>query len=126
MKLFFFFSSRRRHTRWNCDWSSDVCSSDLASAVDVALRDLRSRHPEIPIVLGGAAVGGGLPTAREGMKVLERIDESLDAVLVEVGARAVCPLAAQASVVASVKEPVRDCLVSVVGALNVGVSAGDV
>src|SRR6266568_6174777 len=27
----FFFSSRRRHTRWNCDWSSDVCSSDLAS-----------------------------------------------------------------------------------------------
>src|SRR5689334_24629163 len=21
----FFFSSRRRHTRWNCDWSSDVC-----------------------------------------------------------------------------------------------------
>src|SRR6266481_4923207 len=27
--MFFFFSSRRRHTRWNCDWSSDVCSSDL-------------------------------------------------------------------------------------------------
>src|SRR5579862_9145649 len=29
MIVFFFFSSRRRHTRWNCDWSSDVCSSDL-------------------------------------------------------------------------------------------------
>src|SRR5689334_24767570 len=28
--FFFFFSSRRRHTRWNCDWSSDVCSSDLS------------------------------------------------------------------------------------------------
>src|SRR5256886_8297134 len=27
---FFFFSSRRRHTRFDCDWSSDVCSSDLA------------------------------------------------------------------------------------------------
>src|SRR5712692_11221325 len=27
--FYFFFSSRRRHTRWNCDWSSDVCSSDL-------------------------------------------------------------------------------------------------
>src|SRR5688572_31130096 len=26
---FFFFSSRRRHTRFDCDWSSDVCSSDL-------------------------------------------------------------------------------------------------
>src|SRR5207237_5435753 len=25
----FFFSSRRRHTRFKCDWSSDVCSSDL-------------------------------------------------------------------------------------------------
>src|SRR5437870_273353 len=28
--MFFFFSSRRRHTRWPRDWSSDVCSSDLA------------------------------------------------------------------------------------------------
>src|SRR6266853_534672 len=27
----FFFSSRRRHTRFDCDWSSDVCSSDLGS-----------------------------------------------------------------------------------------------
>src|SRR5688572_32902223 len=32
MCFFFFFSSRRRHTRFDCDWSSDVCSSDLASA----------------------------------------------------------------------------------------------
>src|SRR2546430_2861730 len=29
MVYFFFFSSRRRHTRFDCDWSSDVCSSDL-------------------------------------------------------------------------------------------------
>src|SRR2546430_9177794 len=28
--FFFFFSSRRRHTRFDCDWSSDVCSSDLS------------------------------------------------------------------------------------------------
>src|SRR5256886_16864097 len=28
----FFFSSRRRHTRFDCDWSSDVCSSDLVTA----------------------------------------------------------------------------------------------
>src|SRR2546430_10895088 len=27
--FYFFFSSRRRHTRFDCDWSSDVCSSDL-------------------------------------------------------------------------------------------------
>src|SRR6266481_8376325 len=31
--VFFFFSSRRRHTRWNCDWSSDVCSSDLVGSL---------------------------------------------------------------------------------------------
>src|SRR2546427_7394328 len=31
-EFFFFFSSRRRHTRFDCDWSSDVCSSDLASS----------------------------------------------------------------------------------------------
>src|SRR6267142_6470478 len=30
MVFFFFFSSRGRHTRLTCDWSSDVCSSDLA------------------------------------------------------------------------------------------------
>src|SRR5690348_17912601 len=29
LRVGFFFSSRRRHTRWTGDWSSDVCSSDL-------------------------------------------------------------------------------------------------
>src|SRR5207253_6352691 len=29
VRSFFFFSGRRRHTRWPRDWSSDVCSSDL-------------------------------------------------------------------------------------------------
>src|SRR5260221_14045340 len=33
MSYVFFFSSRRRHTRSLCDWSSDVCSSDLAMEV---------------------------------------------------------------------------------------------
>src|SRR5690349_24450875 len=46
---FFFFSSRRRHTRSLRDWSSDVCSSDLgearevAAALDVELRLPRTR-----------------------------------------------------------------------------------
>src|SRR5690242_21076764 len=35
---FFFFSSRRRHTRLTCDWSSDVCSSDLFGAAEHAVR----------------------------------------------------------------------------------------
>src|SRR5439155_6736413 len=48
--LSFFFSSRRRHTRWPRDWSSDVCSSDLV-------------HQALPVArfLGAHAVehGGG-------------------------------------------------------------------
>src|SRR3989454_9431242 len=32
--IFFFFSSRRRHTRLQGDWSSDVCSSDLLWSVE--------------------------------------------------------------------------------------------
>src|SRR5689334_23392191 len=46
--FFFFFSSRRRHTRWNCDWSSDVCSSDLDAVRDrgaSTARDLDSGAP---------------------------------------------------------------------------------
>src|SRR2546427_2560690 len=33
----FFFSSRRRHTRFDCDWSSDVCSSDLKAGLVVSV-----------------------------------------------------------------------------------------
>src|SRR2546430_6912735 len=40
--LFFFFSSRRRHTIFDCDWSSDVCSSNL-SFVASYLHDAHSR-----------------------------------------------------------------------------------
>src|SRR5438876_8530791 len=35
MNVYFFFSSRRRHTRWTGDWSSDVCSSDLDQAAEL-------------------------------------------------------------------------------------------
>src|SRR5689334_25250192 len=41
--IIFFLSSRRRHTSWNCDWSSDVCSSDLGPRPR-ALRDLDVRR----------------------------------------------------------------------------------
>src|SRR2546430_10958393 len=36
-RFFFFFSSRRRHTRFDCDWSSDVCSSDLQATETVTV-----------------------------------------------------------------------------------------
>src|SRR2546427_12008680 len=38
----FFFSSRRRHTRFDCDWSSDVCSSDLKKDLPVVM----TRYPD--------------------------------------------------------------------------------
>src|SRR2546421_4264006 len=48
--LFFFFSSRRRHTRSDRDWSSDVCSSDLISRVVPSLGPSR-----VVLVSGGAS-----------------------------------------------------------------------
>src|SRR5690606_40566988 len=42
VKIFlFFFSSRRRHTRFSRDWSSDVCSSDLKDLVDPIFKFFR-------------------------------------------------------------------------------------
>src|SRR5256884_5984875 len=40
VRMFFFFSSRRRHTRCSRDWSSDVCSSDLGFDVLYACQDV--------------------------------------------------------------------------------------
>src|SRR5438876_9054110 len=40
--MIFFFSSRRRHTRWTGDWSSDVCSSDLLRGKKAELEQLRT------------------------------------------------------------------------------------
>src|SRR5260370_11716749 len=55
---FFFFSSRRRHTRFKCDWSSDVCSSDLDTCADAsgAPQDLPATPARAP---GSAARAPG-------------------------------------------------------------------
>src|SRR2546429_4856772 len=46
--MFFFFSSRRRHTRCSRDWSSDVCSSDLVHDDAFAVREHQSvGRPEV-------------------------------------------------------------------------------
>src|SRR3712207_6626126 len=44
-RYFFFFSSRRRHTRYWRDWSSDVCSSDLSEGV-ISNRELYGKNAE--------------------------------------------------------------------------------
>src|SRR5690625_473077 len=48
VKIFFFFSRRRRHTRWPRDWSSDVCSSDLAARSSCGLHLWRKTPRQSP------------------------------------------------------------------------------
>src|SRR5712691_12407597 len=48
--FFFFFSSRRRHTRFDCDWSSDVCSSDLLDREHVLELAVVALRPEVVAV----------------------------------------------------------------------------
>src|SRR5690606_39799640 len=55
--LVFFFSSRRRHTRFSRDWSSDVCSSDLHHPL--------TRHLPSQPALRAHRVGGGRPRVQQ-------------------------------------------------------------
>src|SRR3712207_8021165 len=80
--LFFFFSSRRRHTRYWRDWSSDVCSSDLISINDRPFAGLALQPhtgagwPIIFLLMGGTVRGipiWALPLA--GMVVVTRSEE---------------------------------------------------
>src|SRR2546430_3846263 len=58
MVSFFLFSSRRRHTRFDCDWSSDVCSSDLPGRKDGgAGPHLTSCGVTVVCALWAAAIG---------------------------------------------------------------------
>src|SRR2546430_10181138 len=69
--FFFFFSSRRRHTRFDCDWSSDVCSSDLGGASRALYEPVIQRLRELSsaglVMTGereeGALLGTVRPTA---------------------------------------------------------------
>src|SRR6266702_8458730 len=76
MNLFgfcFFFSSRRRHTRWPRDWSSDVCSSDLRVAGSSLSANFLVLVPNLTVrdrVRGvdertGLSTGSGLDPASE-------------------------------------------------------------
>src|SRR6266702_7172527 len=60
----FFFSSRRRHTRWPRDWSSDVCSSDLAAilrflaAAEILETDAWQQYNELGGIQDSEVPGG--------------------------------------------------------------------
>src|SRR5205807_9023813 len=61
--VFFFFSSRRRHTRLQGDWSSDVCSSDLDGIRHAQSRVQKSRDQR-----GGPVHSGLCPRASGGLR----------------------------------------------------------
>src|SRR5260370_17003534 len=66
-----FFSRRRRHTWFKCDWSSDVCSSDL---------------PRFALLSGGFIPFEGVQSAKRGVKVVDGVDaQVLAAVLAGLG-----------------------------------------
>src|SRR5690606_39768803 len=87
-RLSFFFSSRRRHTRFSRDWSSDVCSSDLAGRDRPGVRRHTGTHPAdrvqdhvevappVPLAgpagLPGLAATEGAPTLRQAQRSEER------------------------------------------------------
>src|SRR3712207_9518057 len=88
----FFFSSRRRHTRYWRDWSSDVCSSDLSDLSDAELATFptsyitslrmlnRVRIAEGETILvtgasGGVGTGLGQPAKLRGAYVVARSEE---------------------------------------------------
>src|SRR2546426_2719523 len=65
-RLCFFFSSRRRHTRLQGDWSSDVCSSDLVRAARDHREELHGGTViEFPVQRPPAAIGHGIPRSEE-------------------------------------------------------------
>src|SRR5207253_8014649 len=75
------FSSRRRHTRWPRDWSSDVCSSDLGS--DIFLGWDNAFAPDGGPIAGGvhvrqisAVLDIGFATSDSGDNVVLAIDQS--------------------------------------------------
>src|SRR5438034_1931450 len=72
--LFFFFSSRRRHTRSLCDWSSDVCSSDLVRGED-AVADVAQRPAGIEVL---ELVPAGHQAIEPAEQVVPRHDANLE------------------------------------------------
>src|SRR6476661_9508816 len=76
--FFFFFSSRRRHTRFKCDWSSDVCSSDLAARV---LRPaMQEAVDRLVVRLMASDLGNAVPQIGDQMPPFILTDEQGDLV----------------------------------------------
>src|SRR2546430_9866258 len=69
-----FFSSRRRHTRFDCDWSSDVCSSDLTweavrPYIPFSAKNAEKLRQRFRDVTTSTIIGTGLTAAVQGLLV---------------------------------------------------------
>src|SRR5205085_2835290 len=74
--VMFFFSSRRRHTRFDCDWSSDVCSSDLTKGVPWSPMRIAEQNRTEPDRKGRAEIDGKIEPAKNAREqVLVRFAE---------------------------------------------------
>src|SRR5258705_9025791 len=80
--LFFFFSSRRRHTRCLSDWSSDVCSSDLQTLLENGLVD------QLNFVVNPVMAGSGTTLFRPGKRTnlrLTSVTQRRNGVVIPIG-----------------------------------------
>src|SRR5438034_11396361 len=73
--VFFFFSSRRRHTRSLCDWSSDVCSSDLIRTPTSCRRARRPWHASRGSANGASRIRARVPPPNRGSGPRPRSEE---------------------------------------------------
>src|SRR5438309_11803940 len=93
--MLFFFSSRRRHTRWNCDWSSDVCSSDLVDLhpgageelVEVLAREPSVRWEAPDLEVHVAVHGVSEPFGDEALDQRDHLGDVLGGLRLDVGWR---------------------------------------
>src|SRR6266480_3109459 len=85
----FFFSSRRRHTRLTCDWSSDVYSSDLAALAADGLHARTDGFTSLAVLLGAGGVALGWRAADPviGLVITVAILGVLRSAVRQVGAR---------------------------------------
>src|SRR5216683_3439806 len=72
----FFFSSRRRHTRSDRDWSSDVCSSDLLTGKEVGINVEEIKRPELSAQLVADSVAHQLTQRISFRRAMKRAVQS--------------------------------------------------
>src|SRR5690606_39545873 len=80
----FFFSSRRRHTRFSRDWSSDVCSSDLAIGM---MTRMKAPSLERPSIMAASSISRGISAKKP--RIIQTTRDRLKVVWAKIG-RAPC------------------------------------